>query len=135
MAKPVTDMSVAELQRILEMKTGQLGGLRTKREKLQAELEKIDEQIQQLSGGAEGSGATVRRRRRRIKNEKPLYEYVVGVLQKNKKGLTLSDLSAKVIESGYRTKSRNFNNVLYQCVFKSENIAHDRSTGTYALQS
>ena len=59
---------------------------------------------------------------------------VLEILGKNKKGFTLADLAVKVNESGYRSTSRNFRNVLYQCLYNTEGITHDDATGCYRLE-
>jgi hypothetical protein len=59
---------------------------------------------------------------------------VDGILVKSKKGLSLPDLASKVTESGYKSNSRNFKNVVYRCVYNSENIVHDAATGCYRIE-
>lgn len=133
MAKAVAEMSLAELERALESKRSKVDELLQRREKLQKELEALDEKIRSLAGGGKIEGS-VRRRRRRAKNEKSLKEHVVECLSRNKKGLALPDLHDKVLEAGYKTHSRNFRNVLYQCLYNLPEVKHDPSTGRYVMQ-
>lgn len=124
--------SVAELEKILDERKAQLMTLGKRREGLQAELEKVNDEILALMG--EGGKMPRRtRRRRRPENEKSLRAVVLDILGKNKKGFTLSDLAAKVEATGYKSNSRNFKNVLYQCVYNTPGIGHVAETGCYAL--
>jgi len=133
MSKAPTGFSVADLERILDERKTQLQDLAKRRDAAQKELDKIDAEIQELMG-AGGSIGRYRRRRRRVKNEMSLRAVVLEILGKNKKGYTLADLSTKVTESGYRSTSRNFRNVLYQCLYNTEGVVHDDATGCYRLE-
>jgi chromosome segregation ATPase len=130
MSSTTAGLSVADLERILDERKSQLQELGKRRDQLHKELEQLDDQIQSLVGIA-GRG---RRRRRRIKNEASLRDVVVEILSKNKKGFTLADLQAKVGEAGYRSASKNFRNVLYQCLYNTEGIVHDENTGCYRME-
>jgi hypothetical protein len=126
--------SLAELERLVEEKKSQIQAKLEKRERLQKELEALDQEIQ---GAVSLDGALVRRRaggRRRVKNELSLREAVKQVLGKNKKGQSLADLATHVTETGYKSHSHNFRNVLYPCVYNSTEIVHDKATGLYKLK-
>ena len=133
MSRAPTGFSVADLERILDERKSQLQELAKRRDLAQKELDKLDAEIQELMG-AGGSIGRSRRRRRRVKNEKSLRAVVLELLGKNKKGFALADLSEKVSETGYRSTSRNFRNVLYQCLYNTEGIVHDDATGCYRLE-
>lgn len=130
MAKSATGMSVAELDKILDERKHHLHELAKRREQIQKELDKVDEEIQ----GIVGVAAKVTRPRKRPKNELPLRDVVVDVLSKSKKGYTLPDLEIKVSEAGYKSASKNFKNVLYQCLYNTEGIVHDEDTGCYRME-
>ena len=123
MAKVANDLTVADLERILNTRRVALRELMKRRSKAQKELDRIDSEIQVLTG-ASGRG-------RRGKNKQSLREMVLGLLTKNKKGYSLADLSRQILDSGYKTTSTNFRNVLYQCLYNTPGISHDESTGTY----
>lgn len=125
MAKSSADLTVAELERILTTRRSALQELNKRRAKVQKELDKIDSEIHVLTG------ASGRRRGRRTKNKLSLREMVLELLKKSKKGYTLADLSRTILDSGYKTASTNFRNVLYQCLYNTSGIYHDDSTGTY----
>jgi hypothetical protein len=133
MSRAQAGLSVADLERILDEKKSQLQDLARRRDQAQKELDKLDAEIQDIVGVG-GSIGKVRRRRRRVKNEMSLRAVVLEILGKNKKGFTLADLAGKVTESGYKSTSRNFRNVLYQCLYNTEGIVHDEATGCYRLE-
>src|SRR5688500_3669097 len=108
MARPTTGMTVAQLEQALHKRKAKLELLLARRTKLQRSLEKVQGQILVLAGrGASEDGDVRRRRRRRPKNEKSLKAYVLDVLGRNKKGLSISELDQKVQEAGYKTRSKN----------------------------
>jgi hypothetical protein len=125
MAKTSTEMTVAELERILHTRRSALQELNKRRAKVQKELNKIDAEIQVLTG------TSGRHRGRRTRNKLSLREMVLDLLKKSKKGHSLADLSRIILESGYKTASTNFRNVLYQCLYNTNGIYHDEATGTY----
>lgn len=129
------EMTVAQLERALENKRLRLSELTTKREKLQKQLAKTESEIASLAGRGVAEGTGVRRRRRRPKNAKSLRAYVLEILGRSKKGLTIAELDDRVQATGYKSKSRNFRNVLYQCLYNSEEIGQDKETGRYVLKS
>ncbi len=133
MSRAPAGFSVADLERILDERKGQLQDLAKRRDQAQKELDKLDAEIQGLVGVG-GSVGKIRRRRRRVKNAQSLRAVVLEILGKNKKGFTLADLVVKVNESGYKSSSRNFRNVLYQCLYNTEGIVHDDATGCYRLE-
>lgn len=123
------DMSVAELQRLLNNRKLAVNKMRRKRDGYLEKAAALDAQIKEIEG--EGS-ATNGRTGARQQNEKALHVYVREILGKHKKGLPLADLAEKVLKAGYKTNSVNFNNTVYQCVYKAEDIQKDEA-GNYYL--
>ena len=134
MPKLPKEVTVAQLEKALESKRSKLHELTAKREKLQRMLAKTESQIASLAGRAAVEGTGVRRRRRRAKNAKSLRAYVLEILGRSKKGLTIAELDDRVQATGYKSKSRNFRNVLYQCLYNSDEIGQDKATGKYVLK-
>ena len=99
--------------------------MQTRRAKIQKELDKVDAEILVLTGT---SGS---RRGPRSKNKLSLRETVLELLKRNKKGYALAELSRTILDSGYKTASTNFRNVLYQCLYNTPGIYHDEASGTY----
>ena len=131
MAKTTTVMSVAELEQILENRKVKAIDLGKRREELQKQLDDLDRQILEVMG----DNRTIRRRRRRLKNEMSLRSHVVELLGKSKKGFSMADLTSKIMDSGYKTSSRNFRNVLYQCLYNTDGVTFDQSSGCYKMKN
>ena len=131
-------LSVAELEALLARQKNRVTSLGKKRAKLQAELNSVDDQLQSLQGPAAPAPRARKktsRRGKRPKNVQSLAAVVSGILGKIPKGLSLDDLVAQVIASGYKTKAKSFSNVVYQCVYNSKAIQRDKKSGTYRLKS
>ena len=130
-------VTAVDLERMLDEKKQQIVGLAKRREEVQKELDAIDLEIQELIGDGRGLGSLSRsgkrRRRRRIQNERSLRVVVLEILGKTKAGLTLANLAEKVEASGYKSTSRNFRNVLYQCVYNTSGIEFDSDRSCYRL--
>lgn len=130
MAKSTGALSVAELEQILDDRRVKALELGKRREELQKQLDEIDRQIFEVMG----DNRVVRRRRRRLKNDMSLRSHVLELLGKSKKGYSMADLTAKILEAGYKSHSRNFRNVLYQCLYNTEGVTFDQVSGCYKLK-
>lgn len=133
MAKMSGEMTLAQLERALEKKRSRLEDLESRRSSLQQQLAKVEAQISGIAGRGAGSGG-VRKRRKRPRNAQSLKDYVKDILSRNKKGLTLAELHEKLEQTDYKSRARNFRNVLYQCLYNSEDVQQDKSSGKYALK-
>ena len=126
--------TVAQLERLLQRKRARLEGLIQKRDRLQKSLSRVERQIAEI-GGAVPAGTALRKPRKRPKNGKTLLQTVHEVLTQHKKGLSLKDLTSKVLESGYKTGSTNFQNTVYQCLYHNQDhLAHDPKSHTYRIK-
>lgn len=144
------DLTVSQLEKVLLAKKSKLEDLVVKRDKLRLELSSLDQQIRGLAGsdvpGEEPAedGAPRRRGRPkgsknkgrrgpRTKGQKSLKTWVHDELSKNKKGLTIDEIIANVQAGGYRSKADKFKNVMYQCLFHSENFRRDPESKRWVL--
>jgi len=123
---------VAESDEARDLREQEIEFLLRKREKLQAQMERLDEQIRALQSD-EADGVPCRNGSR--KNGRSLREYVVEILSGSHEGLTLAELADQVRAAGYQSASQHFRNVLYQCVYNTKDVFHDESTGTYRMKS
>lgn len=142
-----SDLSVAQLERLLTDKKGELATLGQQKTNLQAQLASVDKQLDSLQGANAPAAAPAAapaparrkkkrgRRGKRPKNTQTLPEVVAGILGKTPKGLNLKDLVAAVLGSGYKTKAKNFSNVVYQCVYNAKTIYRDDKSGTHRLKA
>lgn len=134
-----SQMSLAELESILKEQKTRLDSLKKKQRDLEKDLDSVNREISALEGNGSRrrgrpAGSTRTVPRRRAKNAKPLKGYVIDVLNANKKGLTLQEISDKVKAAGYKSKSKSFKNVLYQCLYHNREFMHDSDAGIYKLK-
>lgn len=137
MSRAASTFSLAELESFLDERKSQAHELEKQRDQLIKELAKIETELQGIIGTTKkashkGARKAVRRGKR-VKNERSLREILFEILAKNKKGCTLADLELKVPEAGYKSSSKNFSNMIYQCLYNSEGISKDSETGCYHL--
>jgi hypothetical protein len=126
------EFTVAQLEKILVRKRAALEKLLRQRTQLQKKLAQVERRIVEIGGG---DGGQPRPPRRRPRNPKTLLVAVTEMLGQHKKGLTLRDLANKLLASGYKTSSTNFQNTLYQCLYhNSGRIAHDAKNHTYRIK-
>lgn len=130
-----SEMTVAQLERALERKRKTIQTLTKRRDRLAMALARVDTKLAAI-GGTKATDGAKRKTRKRPKNEKPLHEVVIAVLGKNKDGLTLADLSQKVLDTGYKTNAAKFENTVYQTLYNNQDkIEHDKENRRYVLKS
>jgi hypothetical protein len=143
-ASALRDLTVAQLEKLLQAKKSKLEDLVVKRDKLRTELSNLDQQIRGLGGEESPEGEDAPRRRgrpkgsknkarrgTRVKGQKSLKVWVHEELLKAKKGLTIDELIAAVEAAGYKSKADKFKNVMYQCLFHGQrNSLYQRDAET-----
>lgn len=134
MARVAEQLTVADLEKILDTRRSLLQNMLEQRGKIQRELDRIDSAIRQLQGN-ERISVSGRGKGPRRQNSVSLRQLVQELLAKSKKGYTLAELTEKVFASGYKSDSTNFRNVLYQCLYNLKDAFHDAETGTYRLKA
>ncbi|HEY0981539.1 MULTISPECIES: hypothetical protein [unclassified Schlesneria] len=127
MDKAAGVMTVSELEAMLENRKVRAIELAKRRNELQKQLDEIDRELVKVMG----TGRTVHRRR--LRNGKSLRSHVLTILRKCKKGYSMAQLSDRILSSGYKSSSSNFRNVLYQCLYNTEGVTYDSTTGCYRL--
>ncbi|MAT14189.1 MAG: hypothetical protein CMJ46_02855 [Planctomyces sp.] len=124
-------MPVNDLEQMLNQQKKRIIDLAKKRDKLRTELDAVESELATL-GVTSASRRSKLVRRPRVKNKMPLHKAVYEVLEQNPKGLTIAELKDKVLETGYQTRSADFGNVLYQCLYnRPKMFRKDDKTGTY----
>ncbi len=126
------ELTVVQLENILQKRKLKLEQLQKKRDRLRKKLADLERQIAEIGGAHE---RRPRKRRRRPKNPKTLLAAVIETLAQHKQGLILKDLAKKILASGYKTSSKNFQNTLYQILYhNSDQLVHDPKTHAYGLK-
>jgi hypothetical protein len=119
------ELSIAQLEKILEKRRSKLSKLEKQRRKLQQELDELDSTILGL-GGAGG------RRNGRAHNAKSLPQTLVEVLTRH--GPTkVGDIVKAVLATGYKTNSDNFRSIVNQQLIKDKRFTA-ASRGVYQLK-
>lgn len=142
------ELSLAQLEALVEKRKRQLERLHERRRKLESLLEDVQLKIAAIEGRVQrgqqrataartGKPAPKTKRRRRAgKSGQPLDAIVVSVLSDTPEGLPLKELEKAVLDRGYKTSSKNFRNVLYQAVYKlgrAGRVKRDTESGRYKL--
>lgn len=145
--KKPSDLSLAQLQQLVDNKASELSELKAERAALQKQLDELDRQIQETegvagkkksvakkkaTGGTAPKKKTVGRKKKKVairkkkagrKNKGSAKDFAAQVLAKESDGLPLDELAQRILDSGYKTSSTNFKNTLYQSLY------NDRKAG------
>lgn len=129
MARPaLAGMTISRLESMLNQQRMKKKELLKERARVQAQLEKLDRQIASLdgSGGVSPSG--------RAKNPMSLVATMESVLEKQPKGMSVSDLLEGVQAAGYKSSSPNFRGIINQTLIKERKKFQAVSRGVYTLK-
>jgi hypothetical protein len=140
MARPAsgTNLTIAQLQRVLNDKKAELDKLYRQRNQLQKKMNGLDRQIERVNGGADGlrlgrgmagggGGGT------RARNEHSLLDTIERVLRSAGKPLKVGDIMDGVLATGYRSGSANFRGIINQTLIKDKRFGQVER-GTYELK-
>jgi hypothetical protein len=140
MARPAsgTNLTIAQLQRVLNDKKAELDKLHRQRGQLQKRMNLLDRQIERVNGGADGmrlgrgmggggGGGT------RARNEHSLLDTIEKVLRNAGKPLKVGDILEAVVATGYRSGSANFRGIINQTLIKDKRFGQVER-GTYELK-
>jgi len=99
MIKSTKDLTLLDLERLLNGKKNELEQLLKKREQLERQLTEVVEKIRSIEGKKTNGelGGVGRRIAFRLQNDRTLKEVVTELLTENAKGLGLDELSKKVL--------------------------------------
>ena len=123
------NLSLDQLERMLNQKRKELARLSRKRATAQRRLDDIDDRIRRLGGSA----ASIRGGGRRARNDQSLVEVIHGVLQKAGRPLRVSAIADAASSAGYRSSSANFRGIVNQMLIKDPRFS-SQSRGFYQLK-
>ena len=126
--KSVGNLTISDLEQLLNRSRSKISKLEKKRAKVSRKLDAIDAQIASL-GGSVGAGSAVRAR-----NEQSLSEVIHQVLQGKSGGMKVADIAAASLRAGYMSKSDNFRIIVNQALLKDKRFAKTGERGVYALK-
>lgn len=108
-----TNLSLSDLQSIMETRRVELGRLRKQRSELQRKLDGLDRQIGKIEGGGRAGGGG------RARNAKSLNDTLEEVLTGGKP-MSVGDIVDAVKAAGYRSSSANFRGIVNQTLIKDK---------------
>lgn len=121
-----TELTIAELQRLLNVRQRELNGLMNKRQRLQAKLDELDKQIAGLgSNGVTGGG--------RARNATSLIGALESVLRDAGGPLKVGDIVNNVLKTGYQSTSANFRGIVNQTLIKDKRF-QSAGRGMYQMK-
>jgi hypothetical protein len=133
MARPSSpsNLSLADIDRMIQGRRKDLNKLHEKRKKLQRELDRYDRSIAAI-GGSNGRGLSSRAGRR-PRNERSLRDTIAQVLEKVAGPTSVGDILDKVQASGYRSSSANFRLMVNLALMKDKRFQR-AGRGLYVLR-
>jgi hypothetical protein len=128
--RPATNqLSIAQLEALLEKHRAKVSELSREREKLQGKLDSLDAEIAALGG----SGAVSSGRGKRAKNDKSLSETLVEVLTAHGSPMKVANIVDAVTLSGYKSSSPQFRSIVNQALIKDKRF-HNTGRGFYEFK-
>lgn len=128
MPTAISDLSLSALERLVAKRRHEIDRLLRKRRKLEAKIDKVDEQIAALGGNGGAAG----RRGSRPHNAVSLNEAIAGVLERAGKPLGVPEITQKVLATGYRSSSLAFKSIVNQTLIKDKRFKNT-ARGIYGL--
>jgi hypothetical protein len=127
--RPTVDLSLAQLERLMQSRRTEVTRLSRERDKLQKKLDALNEWISQIAGGAVPGSSTGARAR----NETSLQDVIHQVLHKSGTAMSVGDIMDKVRSAGYRSTSSNFRGIVNQTLIKDKRFS-STGRGVYQLK-
>jgi hypothetical protein len=134
MARPrsTVDLSLAQLERLMQSRRTELTRLTRERDKVQKKLDTLNGRISEISGGL-GNGTRGGGGGTRARNAVNLPEVIHQVLTKAGAAMSVGDIMDKVRAGGYRSNSANFRGIVNQTLIKDKRFTN-ASRGMYQLK-
>ena len=124
-------MTISDIEGMLRDRKKQLSKLQRRREKLQAELASLDDQIAEMHGS--GSALPPGKRPRNDRNLADTIEEVIRKDGKGSKGMKVPQIVEAVERTGYASSSKNFRGIVNQTLIKDDRFK-SVSRGVYGLK-
>jgi hypothetical protein len=134
MARPAsgTNLTIAELERVLRLRKSEFAKLQLKRAALQRKLDSLEREIERLGGTSNGGSRRVAGARPR--NERNLPDTIEVVLRNAGKPLKVAEITDGVLAAGYRSGSANFRGIINQALVKDKRFGQ-AGRGVYGLKA
>lgn len=125
-------MTVEELQQQLEAKKeAEIVALEEQLEKVQAEASGIEQRISMLRGVSSKRRNSSKVSRPRVRNERPLSQYLHEILKTEGGPLSVRQLEEKLGETDYKTEAKNKYVVIFTALTKNPEMFQKSERGKY----
>jgi hypothetical protein len=126
-----SNLSLTQLERLLDRRRKDLAKLQRQRSKIQKRLDAIDTKMESIGGpfSARGGGGG----RSRARNSVSLQDAIHQILSKSGGPLAVGDIVDKVEATGYKSNSANFRGIVNQTLIKDKRFTAP-SRGVYQLK-
>jgi hypothetical protein len=133
MARPKTgsNLSISQLESILNAHLAELQSLNKEHSRLSTQLAEVERKISALGGKARGRG---RLNGARVKNEKSLVQTLEEVLSAASEPMKVGDVVDGVLKAGYHTGSDNFRGIVNQTLIKERRRFVSAGRGLYSIK-
>ena len=125
-------LTLAQLERLMRTRRTEMARLGRQRDKLQKKLDAMNARIAAVSGGSVGNGRAQGGGRGR--NAVSLQDVIHQILSKAGGPMGVGDIAAKVLASGYQTKSGNFRGIVNQTLIKDKKGFSKAGRGLYQIK-
>jgi uncharacterized membrane protein YccC len=129
----VNATTITELERLLTKQKQRVQALQKRKERLAAQIQRIDKQIDSVLGKPPAP-KPARRVRRRRKAGKSLQQAIVDVLSGSPQPKTAAEIAEAVQAAGYRSESKSFVSLVRQMCYRSDQI-QTKERGKFVLGS
>jgi hypothetical protein len=127
------ELTIPELERLLEARRSSVAKLQKKRAVLQSKLDELDHQIATVGGGGAVAGAAPSRTAGgRVRNTASLGDSIAALIE-GKGPMTVGDILDGVLAGGYRSGSSNFRGIVNQTLIKDKRF-HSAGRGSYVMK-
>jgi chromosome segregation ATPase len=120
------DLSIAQLEQLLNKRRSRRIELEREHRKLRKQLDAIEQELNNIAGDARGRG-------QRARNEKSLTATIEDVLRRANQPMRVGDIADAALKSGYRTNSDNFRGIVNQTLIKEKQFT-SAGRGLYQMK-
>jgi hypothetical protein len=137
MARPKagSNLSISQLQDILDSRLADLQQLKKQHAKLSDELAEVERKIAAIDGNGHVGRIGSVSLGGRVKNKMSLVETLEQVLSGASEPMKVGDIVDAVLKAGYRTKSDNFRSIVNQTLIKERQLFTSAGRGLYQAKS
>jgi hypothetical protein len=124
--RAIDNLSLRDLQRLMDTQQGEIKRLERRRADLQRELDQLDRRMTALGGTGKRRG----RPSGRAQNSVSLPQAIAQVLSASAQPMDIGSIMKRVLASGYRTNSNNFRTMVTIALSKDKRF-QNVSRGVY----